>query len=114
SGTRQLATTNITLPGNTWCAVEADVDAQVRGGDPGPCYYQLQLTVNGNTRTSPGGDQGFWGVQGVPDRALWAHSGEIAGTGSAIAVTARIIWGAGGGCVYTDYGNLTVRVTPQR
>lgn len=107
SGTRNLASTSVVLTNGVYHVVRAKVNVQMRGGDPGPCYYQLRLTINGNARTSPGGANGFWCVQGVPDPRIWEHHITIVGTGAAITVSADVIYYGGGG-FYTDAGEIVV------
>lgn len=116
SGTRQLASTNVTLPAGKTCLVKAEIaPMQIRGADPGPCYYQLSLAINGNTRSTPSpGTGGYWVVQGVPKDATFGHERTIAGTGAAITVSASIAWGGAAGGFYTDAGDLVVTVTPDR
>ena len=112
-GTRSLATRNVTLPAGKSCQVEARIDMQVRGGDPGPCYYRLHLAIDGNTRTSGAGENGFWGVSGVPGHPPFSHARTITGTGSAINVSASISYYDGGG-FYTDAGELVITVRYDR
>lgn len=112
-GTRSLASQNVTLPAGKMCTVTARVDMQVRGGDPGPAYYRLSITIDGHTRTSPAGDSGFWGVQGVPSHPSFSHMRYITGAGSAINVSASIAYYDGSG-FYTDRGDLDVRIEYDR
>lgn len=116
SGTRPLASRAVTLPAGKSCLVEAWLaPLQVRGADPGPCYYRLSLTIAGNTRQSPpAGPNGYWAVQGVPDKVTFGHERTISGTGAAITVSASIAWGGNGGGFHTDAGELVIRVTPNR
>lgn len=112
-GTRNLASTNVTLLDGYSYLIEAKVNMQVRGGDPGPCYYRFNITIAGNTRTSPAGESGFWAVQGVPDKTTYEHDRALNGAGSSIAVSASVSWHSGGG-MYTDAGELVVTVTRNR
>ena len=112
-GTRNLASTNVTLLDGYSYLIEAKVNMQVRGGDPGPCYYRFNITIDGNTRTSPAGENGFWAVQGVPDKTTYEHDRALNGDGSSIAVSASVSWHSGGG-MYTDAGELVVTVTRNR
>jgi hypothetical protein len=112
SGTRALASTNVTLPAGISCVVKAYFEGfQMRGADAGACYYQLRITINGNARTSAGGAK--WVVQGVPNDPNWGHHQTIDGTGAAITVSADVIYHSGGG-FYTDSGDLVVEVDPAR
>lgn len=113
SGTRNLTSTSVVLPAGITCVVKARLNMQMRGGDPGPCYYQLRLTINGNARTSPGETLGFWCVQGVPDKVTWEHHLAITGTGAAVSVSADAIYHSGGG-FYTDAGEIVVEVDTAR
>lgn len=112
-GTRSLASRNVTLPAGKSCRVEARIDMQVRGGDPGPCYYRLHLNIDGHTRASGAGENGFWGVSGVPGHPPFSHAWTITGTGSSIPVSASISYYDGGG-FYTDAGELVITVRYDR
>ena len=109
SGTRSLGSTSVVLPAGIWCIVKAKINMQIRGGDPGACYYQLRLTINGDARTSLGGTSGFWCVQGVPDKTTWEHHIAMSGTGAAVTVSADVIYHSGGG-FYTDAGEIAVDI----
>ena len=114
TGTRALATTSVVLPAGVSCVVRARLSGfQIRGADPGQCYYQLRITIDGNSRTSPGGASGKWVVQGVPNDPGWEHHQLIVGTGAAITVSADIIYHSGGG-FNTDSGELVVDVSTAR
>lgn len=113
SGTRALGSTSVVLPAGIACIVKARLNMQMRGSDTGQCYYQLRLTINGNSRTSNGGTGGFWCVQGVPDKTTWEHHLAITGTGTAVTVTADVIYHSGGG-FHTDAGEIVVDVDTAR
>lgn len=113
SGTRRLQSTNVTLASGISYVVKARLNMQMRGADPGACYYQLRLTINGNARTSIGGQNGFWCVQGVPDKTTWEHHITMTGTGAAITISADAIYFGGGG-FYTDAGEIVVEPVPNR
>src|SRR5690606_10996297 len=57
-GTRTLASTTVALPAGKTCLVTACLSFQMRGGDPGPCNYRLNLNINGNVRSSGSGVNG--------------------------------------------------------
>lgn len=111
SGTRSLTSTTVTLLADITYRVKATLNMQMRGADPGACYYRLSVTVNGNTRTSGSGANGYWCVQGVPDKTTWDHSQTITGTGAAITVSAAVQYDSGGG-FYTDAGDLLIELFP--
>lgn len=114
SGSRALASTTVTLAGGLQHIVKARLaHFQVRGADPGACYYTVSLTINGNTRTSAGGPNGYWAVQGVPREQGWEHEQTITGTGAAITVSASIKYHSGGG-INTDAGELVVELVAAR
>lgn len=113
SGTRNLGSTSVVLPNGISCVVKSKINMQMRGADPGACYYQLRLTINGNARTSNGGSTGFWCVQGVPDKTTWEHHITLTGAGTAITISADCIYYGGGG-FYTDAGEIVVEVDPDR
>lgn len=113
SGSRSLTSTPVTLASGIEYLVVATLNMQMRGADPGACYYRLSVVIDGNTRQSNGGSSGFWCVQGVPDKTTWVHSRTLTGTGSAITVSASVAYHSGGG-FYTDAGELEVRLFPAR
>lgn len=113
SGTRTLASTNVTLAAGISYVVEATLRVQMRGADPGACYYRASVSIAGNTRQSTGGVNGFWCVQGVPREQTWEHERTITGTGAAISISAAVAYDSGGG-FYTDAGELVVRLRPAR
>lgn len=113
SGTRNLTSVNVTLPAGITCTVKARLNMQMRGADPGACYYRLAIAIDGNTRTSNSGSNGFWCVQGVPDKTTWEHHFPFIGTGAAITVSASVQYDSGGG-FYTDAGELVVEVEAAR
>lgn len=112
SGTRTLVTNNVTLLDRIGYHVKATLRGQIRGADPGACYYRLSVTINGNTRTSGSHVNGFWCVQGVPREMNWSHSQNINGTGAAITVSASVQYDSGGG-FYTDAGELEIDLIPR-
>lgn len=112
-GSRSLGSTSVTLANGITYIVEAEVYGQLRGADPGAAYYTLSLTINGNTFTSPGGSDGFWCVQGVPDKARWKHERQVVGTGASIPVSASVAWHSGSG-FNVDRMYLDVRLRPNR
>lgn len=112
-GSRSLGSTSVTLASGITYIVEAEVYGQFRGADPGAAYYTLSLTIDGNTFTSPGGSDGFWCVQGVPDKARWKHERQVVGTGASIPVSASVAWHSGSG-FNVDRMYLDVRLRPNR
>lgn len=113
SGSRALTSTPVTLANGIEYLVVATLNMQMRGADPGACYYRLTVTIDGNARQSNGGSTGFWCVQGVPDKTTWVHDRTLTGTGAAITVSASCAYHSGGG-FYTDAGELEVRLFPAR
>lgn len=113
SGTRQLVSTSLPLASKSY-RIYVALRVQVRGGDPGPCYYRLAVTIDGNTRQSPSGTNGFWCVQGVPNKETWDHVRRVDGNGSAITISASIAWGSGGGGFNTDAGDLLILIFGDR
>lgn len=113
SGTRPLASTTVALTPGVSHVVKARLNMQVRGADPGACYYRLTVTINGNARQSGSATDGFWCVQGVPDKTTWEHHQTITGTGAAITVSASIAYDSGGG-FYTDAGELVIERIAER
>lgn len=112
-GSRVLATTNVALANGVAYRVDAALKMQVRGGDPGPCYYTQTVEIDGNARTSPGGTAGKWAVQGVPRDSDWSHSRIITGTGGTIPISASIAYHSGGG-IYPDFGEIVITLTPNK
>lgn len=113
SGSRSLASVNATLADGIEYLVVATLNMQMRGADPGACYYRLSVTIDGDTRQSNGGSSGFWCVQGVPDKTTWVHHRTLTGTGAAVTCSASVAYHSGGG-FYTDAGELEVRLSPAR
>lgn len=113
SGSRTLASTSVTLLSGVTYLVKTKINMQMRGADPGACYYRLNLTIDGNSRQSAGGSAGFWCVQGVPDKTTWNHSRQITGTGAAIPISAAVSYFDGGG-FYTDAGELEIELLPSQ
>ena len=112
-GSQSLGSTTITLPSGVACIVEAEVYGQFRGADSGAAYYTISLNIAGNIYTSPGGTDGFWCVQGVPDKFYWTHERKITGDGTGIPVIANVAWHSGSG-FNIDRTYLKVRVRPDR
>ena len=112
-GSQPLGSTSVTLANNINCIVEAELYGQFRGADSGVAYYTLSITIGGNTFTSPGGQNGFWCVQGVPDKIQWQHERRLTGTGAAVPVSASVAWHSGSG-FNIDRTYLKVRVRPDR
>lgn len=112
-GSQPLGSTAVTLPSGIACVVEAELYGQFRGADSGAAYYTVSITIAGNTYTSPGGESGFWCVQGVPDKIQWQHERRMTGTGSAVPVSASVAWHSGSG-FNIDRTYLKVRVRPDR
>lgn len=113
TGTRSLASANVTLANGIPYLVQARLNMQMRGADAGAAYYQLTVTINGVARTSTGGSNGFWAVQGVPDKTTWEFSQQITGTGAAITCSASVSYFSGAG-FYTDAGELAIELRPGR
>lgn len=113
SGTRSLGSTSVTLADGIPYVVEAELYGQLRGADPGPAYYTLSINIGGNTFTSPGGESGFWCVQGVPDKINWEHERRMTGTGASVAVSASVAFHSGSG-FNVDRTYLKVRLRPER
>lgn len=113
SGTRSLKSTSITLADGVRYLVVATLTMQMRGADPGPCYYRQTLTIGGVSQSTPSGSNGFWGVQGVPDRTPYTYRRWINGTGTAITISASVSYDGGGG-FYTDHGVLEITAYPNR
>ena len=112
-GSQPLGSTSVTLTNGIAYVVEAELYGQFRGADSGAAYYTLSITIDGNTYTSPGGESGFWCVQGVPDKVQWQHERRLTGTGAAVAVSASAAWHSGSG-FNIDRTYLKVRVRPDR
>lgn len=112
-GTRALGSTSVPLTNNVWHIVEAELYGQFRGADSGAAYYTLSVTIDGDTRTSPGGVGEFSCVQGVPDKIFWEHSRRISGTGASVPVSASVSFHSGSG-FNVDRTYLKVRVRPDR
>ena len=113
SGSRSLASVNVTLAAGILYLVEAEVIGQWRGADAGAAYFRISLTIDGNTRTSPAGSAGKWCVQGVPGEKVWKHERTVAGTGTQITVSATTTYGSGAG-FNVDAGEVAVRLRPIR
>lgn len=112
-GSQPLGSTSVPLADGINCVVEAELYGQFRGADSGAAYYTVSITIGGNTFTSPGGESGFWCVQGVPDKIQWQHERRLSGTGAAVAVSASVAWHSGSG-FNIDRTYLKVRVRPDR
>lgn len=112
-GTRNIGSTSVTLASGITYIVEAAVYGQLRGADPGASYYTVNINIDGNTYTSPGGSDGFWCVQGVPDKVHWEHERQVTGTGASIPVSATIAYHSGAG-FNVDRMYLRVRARPNR
>lgn len=110
-GSQPLGSTSITVSAGKTYAIEAELYGQFRGADSGAAYYTLSITIDGISRTSPGGTDGFWCVQGVPDKIYWEHARRLTGTGTAITVSASVAWHSGSG-FNIDRTYLKVRVRP--
>lgn len=104
---------SVTLANGIAYVVEAELYGQLRGADAGAAYYTVSITIGGNTFTSPGGTDGFWCVQGVPDKLYWEHSRRMTGTGASVAVSASLTWHSGAG-LNVDRTYLKVRLRPDR
>ena len=113
SGTRTLKTENVTLASGVAYLVKARLKPQMRGADSGAAYYTMTVTINGNARTSTGGSDGFWCVQGVPNKEEWAHHQAITGTGAAITITGAVTYHSGAG-FNVDAGELEIELIPNR
>lgn len=114
SGTRSLVSTTVTLLAGIQYRVKATLKVQMRGADAGACYYQLRTIINNIAYTSDGGaTNGFWCVQGVPNKEVWDQHETITGTGAAITVSAEVLYWGGGG-FYVDAGDLLVEPKPNR
>ena len=113
SGTRTLKTENVTLASGVAYLVKARLKPQMRGADSGAAYYTMTVTINGNARTSTGGSNGFWCVQGVPNKEEWAHHQAITGTGAAITITGAVTYHSGAG-FNVDAGELEIELIPNR
>lgn len=115
-GSQPLGSTSVTLANGIAYVVEAELYGQFRGADSGPAYYTLSITIGsgtGATYTSPGGESGFWCVQGVPDKILWQYERRLSGTGAAVPVSASVAWHSVSG-FNIDRTYLKVRVRPDR
>lgn len=113
-GSRQLASQSIVLDNGIQYRIVARLKVQMRGSDPGAGYYQMTVQIEGGVaRTSPGGSNGFWCVQGVPNKEGWVASGVRTGTGSAIDVTATVSYHSGAG-FNVDAGELEVMAFARR
>lgn len=113
SGTRPLTSTSVVLAAGVSYLVQTRLNMQIRGADAGQCYYRLALTVDGSTHESPAGTNGFWCVQGVPDKTMWMYPRTIVGTGAAISISAAVSYHSGGG-FNTDAGEIEVTLIPNR
>src|SRR5690606_9197326 len=51
SGTRPLTSTSLVLPEGVEYEVRTTLRMQLRGGDPGPCYYTATITTGGVSKT---------------------------------------------------------------
>lgn len=113
-GTRQVVPpTGVTLAAGVMYLVKATLKPQMRGADTGACYYTMTVTIDSNSRTSPGGVNGFWCVQGVPNKDQWSHAHTIMGTGAAITVSASVAYHSGS-ALYVDAGELEIELIPNR
>lgn len=112
-GTRSLGSTSVTLASGIPYVVEAELYGQLRGADAGAAYYTLTLNIGGNTFTSPGGTDGLWCVQGVPDKINWKHERRMTGTGAGVTVSASIAFHSGSG-LNVDRTWLVVTPRPDR
>jgi len=112
SGERELKSTTFTYPSGRLLTVRSTLRARLRGSAAGASYYRPSITINGNTRTAPAGDQGFWCVQGVPDMCVWTHTFPVTATGAAQTVSAKIMHHAGS--FYIDRGELEVEIFSER
>lgn len=106
-GTRQLATQSVVLASGVQYRIVARMKPQMRGADAGAAYYRMTLNIDGLSRTSPAGADGFWCVQGVPNKEEFTASITRTGTGSAITVTASVAFHSGAG-FNVDAGELEV------
>lgn len=111
SGSRPAGSLNVTLNAGVTYLVEAWIEGQLRGADPGAAYYTISININGNVRTSVAGKK--WVVQGVPNDPNFSHEAHITGTGTAITVSASIAYSSGAG-LSVDDGDLVVRLSPNR
>lgn len=106
-GIRQLATRSVVLASGVQYRIVARMKLQMRGADAGAAYYLMNINIDGLSRTSPGGSNGFWCVQGVPNKEEFTGSVTRTGTGSAITVTASVGYHSGAG-FNVDAGELEV------
>lgn len=115
-GSRAIGSTapaSISLTAGIPYVLEAEVYGQFRGADPGAAYYTLSINIGGDVRSSPGGTDGFWCVQGVPDKIHWEHSRRLTGAGTGVSVSASVAFHSGAG-FNVDRTYLKVRLRPDR
>lgn len=113
SGSRPLASTSVVLASGVTYLVQTRLNMQMRGADAGQCQYRMALTVDGSTHESPAGTNGFWCVQGVPDKTMWFYPRTIVGTGAAVSISAAVSYYGGGG-FNTDAGEIEVTLIPNK
>lgn len=113
-GTRQIISRSVQLQAGIQYVVIARFRPQVRGADPGAAYYRLTIDINGNPKTSPGGQgSGFWCVQGVPKKEEWSNARPAYGTGQSITISASVSYHSGAG-FNVDAGELEIELKPDR
>lgn len=112
-GSQSLGATSVMLADGIPYVVEAELYGQLRGADAGVANYTLSINIDGNVFTSPGGSDGFWCVQGVPDKIKWKHERKITGAGVGVTVSASVSYHSGSG-FYVDRTYLDVRLRPER
>lgn len=110
---RALASRNVTLQSGIEYMVKARLRVQLRGADANQAFYTMSVGLDGNTRTSTGGANGYWCVQGVPNKETWTHSRVITGTGASITVTGSVAYHSGAG-FNIDAGELEIELSPNR
>ena len=110
-GSRTLRTSSVPLVNGVQYLINTRLDVQVRGVDPGAAYYTMTISIDGLTWTSPGGSDGFWCVQGVPNKETWAYHRTINGTGASIPVMCSISYHSGAG-FNVDAGVVEIALSP--